>query len=149
MHINAKYAIYRLLHILHIKLHISAYFKFRCIFFAYSTKTVYIFACFVHISCMLLVYTCIFLAYNILPAYLCIFQAYFVYISCIFDQYSPNNCIFGAYSVHITADLLPLFTQPVHQGRPSRFRSHRKGAGLPHPIRGEGLLYSLRWRWDQ
>ena len=27
-----------------------------------------------------------------------------------------------------------LFTQPAPQGRPSRFSSHRKGAGLPHPI---------------
>ena len=29
-------------------------------------------------------------------------------------------------------------TQPVQQGRPSRFSSHRKCAGLPHPIRGGG-----------
>ena len=47
-HINAKYAINRLLHILHINLHISAYFP--CIFFAYLTNTVYIFAYFLHIS---------------------------------------------------------------------------------------------------
>ena len=46
VHINAKYAIYRLLHMLHIKLHISAYF--HCIFFAYftNTVTVYTFAYF-------------------------------------------------------------------------------------------------------
>ena len=37
VHINAIYAIYRLMHSLHIKLHISAYF--HCIFFAYSTNT--------------------------------------------------------------------------------------------------------------
>ena len=40
-------AIYRLGHILHINLHISAYFF--CIFFAYSTNTVYIIASFLHI----------------------------------------------------------------------------------------------------
>ena len=49
--LKAKYAIYRLLHILHIKLHISAYF--HCIFFAYLTNTVNIFAYFLHI-CILL-----------------------------------------------------------------------------------------------
>ena len=31
-----------------------------------------------------------------------------------------------------------LFTQPAPLGRPSRFSSHRKGAGLPHPISGGG-----------
>ena len=62
VHINAIYAIYRLMHILHIKLHISAYF--HCIFFAYLTNTVYIFAYFVHIYCIFLAYNCIFLAYN-------------------------------------------------------------------------------------
>ena len=40
VHINAIYAIYRLMHIFHIKLHISAYFQ--CIFFAYLTITVFI-----------------------------------------------------------------------------------------------------------
>ena len=51
VHINAKYAIYILLHILDINLLISAYFP--CIFFAYLTNIVYIFAYFF----------CIFLAY--------------------------------------------------------------------------------------
>ena len=37
----------------------------------------------------------------------------------------------GSDEVH-----MPLFTQPAPQGRPSRFSSHRKGAGLPHPIKG-------------
>ena len=30
--------------------------------------------------------------------------------------------------------------QPATQARPSRFSSHRKGAGLPLPITGEGLV---------
>ena len=40
------------LHMLHIKLHISAYF--HRIFIAYLTNTVYIIAYFLHISCILL-----------------------------------------------------------------------------------------------
>ena len=36
VHINAKYAIHRLLHILHIKLHIFA--LFHCIFFAFVAR---------------------------------------------------------------------------------------------------------------
>ena len=42
-----------------------------------------------------------------------------------------------------------LFTQPAPQGRPSRFRSHSKGAGPGGPSGREGLVYSLRWCWDQ
>ena len=45
-----------------IKLHISAYF--HCMIFAYLANAVYIFAYFVHISCILLAYTCISLAYK-------------------------------------------------------------------------------------
>ena len=66
------------MHILHIKLHFSAYF--HCIFFAYSssTTTVYIIAYFLHISCISLAYTCIFKANN------CIL---FKHISGIFHAY--------------------------------------------------------------
>ena len=46
VHINAIYAIYRLMHNLHIKLHISAYF--HCIFFAVRLiKSIYL-----HILCI-------------------------------------------------------------------------------------------------
>ena len=67
---------YRLLHMLHIKLHISAYF--HCIFIAYLTNTVYKFAYFLHISCIFLVIpaykVCNMQAYySIFFAYLCIF----------------------------------------------------------------------------
>ena len=41
------------------------------------------------------------------------------------------------------------FAQPAPQGRSSRFSSHSKATGHPHPIRGGGLVYSLRWCWDQ
>ena len=52
VHIHAMYAIYRLMQILHIKLHICAYF--HCTFFAFSINAVYIIAYFLHISCILL-----------------------------------------------------------------------------------------------
>ena len=77
VHINAKYAMYRLLHMLHIKLHISAYF--HCIFIAYLTNTVYIFAYFLHFWLYLHIKYAIcrqytfFLNYSIFFAYLCIF----------------------------------------------------------------------------
>ena len=44
------------------KLNIFVYF--HCMIFAYLTNAVYIFAYFVHISCILLAYTCISLAYK-------------------------------------------------------------------------------------
>ena len=68
---------YRLLHMLHIKLHISAYF--HCIFIAYLTNTVYIFAYFLHFWLYLHIKYAIcrqytfFLNYSIFFAYLCIF----------------------------------------------------------------------------
>ena len=65
VHINAKYAIYRLLHMLHIKLHISAYF--HCIFFAHWL-----------IQPRYLQISCIFLAYYWL--YLHIFSIYLHYL---------------------------------------------------------------------
>ena len=34
---------------------------------------------------------------------------------------------------------LSLFTQPAPHGRPSRFSSQHKGAGVPHPIRAGGV----------
>ena len=99
--INAKYAIYRLLHMLHIKLHISAYF--HCTFFAYLTNTVYIFAYFLHISCILfkmIGYTCIFLAcICVLSAYLSIFLAYFVNI--FYTKYMRvDTCIYANVYMH-------------------------------------------------
>ena len=92
VHINAKYAIYRLLHMLHITLHISAYF--HCIFFAYLTNTVYIFAYYdlLHISCILLAIPAFFLAY------ICLLPAYFWHISGIFFTYLTNTvCIFAYF----------------------------------------------------
>ena len=65
---------------LHIKLHSST--NFHCIFFAFLTNAVSIFAYFLHI----IGYTCTFLAYIcILPAYLSRFLADFVHIFCMFD----------------------------------------------------------------
>ena len=85
VHTYATYAIYRLLQILRMKLHISPYF--HCIFFAYSINTVYIFAYFLQIFCISLAADNWHIPANfsILPAYLCIFLAYFVHIFCIFD----------------------------------------------------------------
>ena len=102
--LKAKYAIYRLLHILHIKLHISAYF--HCIFFAYLTNTVYIFAYFLHISWLYLhifsIYlhiTCIFKHISgIFCAYflnIWLIQSIYLHIFCISEAY---NCIFMAYN---------------------------------------------------
>ena len=52
---------------------------------------------------------------------------------------------FASFNHHIKPieleTIISLFTQPAPQGRPSRFSSHRKGAGLPHPIRG-GRVWS-------
>ena len=83
VHINAIYAIYRLLHIFHIKLHISAYFHciFFCIFDFYS------------------LYNCIFLAYflHIIGIYLHIWSIW-LHIICIFKHISG---IFHANLLHI------------------------------------------------
>ena len=55
---KCKICIYGRLHMLHIKLHISAYF--HCIFLAYLTNTVYVFAYFFAYFLHIIGYTCIF-----------------------------------------------------------------------------------------
>ena len=79
VNVNAKYVTYGLLHMLLIKLHISAYF--HCIFeHIWLIQSILL-----HIFCII-GHTCIFLAYIcILPAYLSIFLAYFVLVFYIFD----------------------------------------------------------------
>ena len=108
VHINAKYAIYRLLHTLHIKLHISAYFHYiflhiwllqciylpiSCIFLAYYWQYLHIFSIYLHI-------TCIFKHIYISG----IFRAYVLHIWLIqsmrilFCIFKAHNCIFMAYN---------------------------------------------------
>ena len=60
----------------------------------------------------------------------------------LFTQLAPQGRP-SRFSSHRKGAGLPhpkesLFTQPASQGRPSRFSSYRKGADLPHPIRGAG-----------
>ena len=59
-----------------------------------------------------------------------------LFFRCFSMSLAFRSCGFGR---HLHKDVhFSLFTQPAPQGRPSRFSSHRKGAGLPHPIRGGG-----------
>ena len=109
--INVKYAINGLLHIWHIKLHILHFFT---AFFACLTNTVYIFAYLMPIFCILLAYICIFNAYKCTWHIICIFSAYFMYISCIFDQYSLYICIFSAYLLHTNAYFMHITAYYVH-----------------------------------
>ena len=45
-----------------------------------------------------------------------------------------------ASPICVSQKTLSLFTHPVPQGQPSSFSSHSKGTGLPHPIKGEGVV---------
>ena len=64
----------------------------------------------------------------------------FIYVWIIRTGYT-RHCTYAMYSYS-------LFSQPAPQGQLSRFSSHGKGAGLPIH-QGEGLVYTLRWCWDQ
>ena len=95
-------------------MHISSYFY--CIFFAYSTNTVYIIAYFLHISCILLAYTCIFkgclvqvcngIELERITAYNMHIQTYFWHIPCISFAFFTNtvySCAYFVHFLHITA----------------------------------------------
>ena len=100
--LKAKYAIYRLLHILHIKLHISAYF--HCIFL--HIRLTWIQSIYLHILCIFLAYY-----WHVFSILHIIFRAYFLYIRPIY-LYICYNCFLShitAYNMHIIAAYLCIF----------------------------------------